>query len=260
MKIAAALVALFLLLGVIDPARAAVQSRTVKYQHGGMTFHGYVAWDDAQAGKRPGVLVFPEWWGLNEYAKKRAEQLAALGYVAVAADPYGEGKVTNNPKESGAWAGGLRKDVKEWHGRATAAMKALTDMDNVDASKIAAIGFGGSTCLMLANHGEPLKAVVSFHGALPVPTDEEAKAVKAKILICHGADDSFIPEETIKKVKETYDRNKTDYKFIAYPGAQHSFTVAGADDRGLKGIRYNEPADRQSWAEMGKLFGEVLGK
>jgi dienelactone hydrolase len=249
------------LLAVTSAAHAEIKNKVVSYQHDGKTFKCYLAWDDAQSGKRPGVLVFPEWWGLNEYAKKRADQLAALGCVALAVDLYGDGKVTDNPKESGAWAGALRKDIQDWLGRSLEAIKLLKSDDKVDPDRMAAMGycFGGSTSLMLAHHAAPLKAVVSFHGALLEPTDEQAKSIKTKILICHGADDSFIPEELIGKVKAAYDRNKVDYRFVAYPGAQHSFTVQGADARGLKGIRYNEAADRQSWEDMRKLFTQAIG-
>ena len=191
----------FIAAALTAQAQADVKTKAVTYTHDGVTFKGHLAWDDATVGKRPGILVVHEWWGINEYAKKRAEQLAALGYVAFAADMYGDGKTTDNPKESGQWAGALRKDIKTWRGRAAASLKVLEDDDKVDAAKLASIGycFGGSTSIMLAHTGANVKAVVSFHGALLVPEADQAKAIKAKILICHGADDAFIPEETIQK-------------------------------------------------------------
>ena len=139
------------------------------YQHDGMTFKGVLAWDDKVQGKRPGVLVVHEFWGLNDYAKKRAQQLAELGYVAFACDMYGEGKVTEHPKEAAKMAGEVRKDVKAWRGRALAALKILQDHELVDSKKLASIGycFGGSTSLQLAYAGADIAAVVSFHGALP---------------------------------------------------------------------------------------------
>lgn len=249
-----------LLLAGAAEARAAVKHQTVTYEHNGVKMKGYLAWDDALQGKRPGVLVVHEWWGLNDYARKRAEQLAALGYVAFAADMFGEGKTTDHPKEAAALAGSVRKDEKIWLGRARAALKVLKDDPKVDGSKLAAIGycFGGSTALQLANHGTDIAAAVSFHGALPTPDKDQLKKVRAKILILHGADDSFIPDEAIKKVRAAYDEAKVSYKFIAYPGAVHSFTVPEADKRGLKGIAYNAEADRQSWAEMQALFKQVF--
>jgi dienelactone hydrolase len=239
---------------------AAVKTRAVTYKHGGQTFKGHLAWDDSAKGKRPGVLVLHEWWGLNDYARKRAEQLAALGYVAFAADMYGEGKVTEHPKEAGKMATAVRKNIKTWQGRARAGLKVLQDDERVDPKRIAAIGycFGGSTALQLAYTGADLAAVVTFHAALPVPTQDQAKAIKARVLICHGAADSFIPEATIQKVRAALEDARVDYQMNYYGGAQHSFTVKGVDKVGVKGLKYNAAADRRSWAEMMRLFGETL--
>lgn len=253
---------LALALGVCQPAlaQAAVITKDVTYQHDGMTFKGFLAWDDKIQGKRPGVLVVHEFWGLNDYAKKRAQQLAELGYVAFACDMYGEGKVTEHPKEAAKMAGEVRKDVKAWRGRALAALKILQEHELVDKSKLASIGycFGGSTSLQLAYAGADIAAVVSFHGALPEIDADQAKNIKAKILICHGSLDSFIPEEAIKKTRSALDEAKADYQMTYYAGAYHSFTVPGADEKGLKGIAYNESADRRSWAQMRMLFREVF--
>ncbi len=239
---------------------AEVKTETLTYKHGDQTFKGFLAWDDAVQGKRPGILVVHEWWGLNDYARKRAEQLAKMGYVAFAADMYGDGKTTEHPKEAGALAGMVRKNEKEWRARALAGLKVLRDNPHVDAGRLAAIGycFGGSTALQLAYANAEVKAVVSFHGALPVPDVTLDKAITAKILICHGAADSFVPEETIQKVRAAYEQLGVDYEMIYLGGAQHSFTVPGADDRGLKGMRYNAAADRRSWAAMTALFNEVF--
>jgi len=262
MKFAAWFFALGVLAMSTHPAAAAIKTKDVSYTYDGTTMKGVLVWDDAQTGKRPGVLVVHEWWGLNDYAKKRAEQLAGLGYVAFACDMYGDGKLVDNPKDAGMLAGGLRKDHKAWMGRALAAVKVLQDDPNVDASKIAAIGycFGGSTALELANTAGPIVAAVGFHAALPPIDAEKAKKIKARILIAHGADDSFIPDEAIKQTKDAYDAAKVNYRFVAYPGAVHSYTVPDADARNLKGIRYNAAADRQSWDDMKKLFAEAFGK
>jgi dienelactone hydrolase len=245
------------------PAFAALQHKTVEYKVEGKTFKGYLVWDDAVTGKRPGIVVYPEWWGINAYSKKRADMLAELGYVAFAADPYGDGKSTNEPKESGAWAGALKKDVKEWNARAMAAIKVLEEDPNVDATKLGAIGycFGGSTCLLLAYNGAPLKAVASFHGGMVVPTDAEAAAAaKTKILSCTGADDTGIPAEKIQEVKSKLDAAKVDSKFIVYPGVVHSFTNPTADSHGMKNMRYDAASDKASWGEMQKLFSATFGK
>jgi dienelactone hydrolase len=242
---------------------AAVKTETVTYKVGDKTYKGFLAFDDATKEKRPGILVVHEFWGLDKYARKRAEQLAGLGYVAFAADMFGDGKVTEHPKEAGAMAGEVRKNQAEWVARGHAGLKVLRDHPLVDGKKLAAIGycFGGSTSLTLAHAGTPdLLAVVSFHGALPIPSDEEAKATKAKVLICHGALDSFIKEDTIQKVRGTYDKNGVDYQMIYYGGAVHSFTVPEADSRNMPGIGYNAAADRRSRAAMQSLFNEVFGK
>jgi dienelactone hydrolase len=242
-------------------AEAAVKTETVSYKVGDTTFKGFLAWDDAVSGKRPGVLVFPEWWGVNDYARKRAEQLAGMGYIALAADMYGDGKTTEHAKEAGALAGAVRKDIKEWEARAQAALKVLRENSMVDSKKIAAIGycFGGSTALQLAYTGADFAAAVSFHGALSVPTPEQVKAIKPKILICHGAADSFIPEDVAQKTRAALEAGKADYAMIYYGGAQHSFTNPDADKKGLQGISYNAHADHRSWAAMRGLFAEAFG-
>jgi dienelactone hydrolase len=243
-------------------ARAAVKMKTVTYEYGGVTFQGHLAWDDATPGKRPGVLVLHEWWGLNAYARQRAEQLAGMGFVAFAADMYGGGKVTEHPKEAAQFAGEVRQNVAVWQGRAQAALKILTDQPTVDGSRLAAIGycFGGSTALELAYTGADLKAVVTFHAGLPVPEPKQAQAIKAKVLINHGAVDKFIPEETAVKFRAALEEAKVDYAMVYYGGAVHSFTVRGIEQRGVPGLAYNAEADRRSWEAMRLLFGGVFGR
>jgi dienelactone hydrolase len=241
-------------------AAATVKTETVTYKVGDKTFKGFLAYDESAKGKRPGILVVHEFWGLNDYARKRAEQLASLGYVAFAVDMYGDGKVTEHPKEAGEMAGMVRMNQKEWLARANAGLKILREHPMVDGNNLAAIGycFGGSTALTLANSGADIKAAVSFHGALPTPSEEDAKGIKAKILICHGAADAFIKEETIQKMRGTYDKAGVDYQMIYYGGAVHSFTVPGAENKKLDGIKYDANADRRSWASMRALFDEVF--
>jgi dienelactone hydrolase len=248
------------LLVAAGTAGAAVQTKDIDYDHNGTKLRGFLAYDDAATGKRPGVLVVHEWWGLDDYAKRRAKMLAEMGYVAFCPDMYGVGKVTEHPKEAGKMAQTVRMNVQSWRARAQAGLKVLQSQENVDGEKLAAIGycFGGSTALQLAYSGAPLKAVVTFHAALPTPTAEEAKAIKAGILVCHGADDAFIPEKAIADFKAALDRAGTRYQFESYPGAVHSFTVKEADAKGLKGMGYNEAADKKSWEQMQALFKETL--
>jgi dienelactone hydrolase len=258
-----ALIAVMVLMLAATQAQAVVHTKVVNYKAGDADAKGFLAWDDAIEGKRPGVLVVHEWWGLNDYAKNRAKQLAKLGYVAFACDMYGEGKVAETAKEAGELTGMLRKNDKEWVARGLAGLGVLKKNENVDPDKLASIGycFGGSTSMKLAYaHPKGLRAIASFHGAPVNPTDAQAKQIKAKMLICNGADDTFITEKSIKEFKTALTDAKVDYKFINYPGAVHSFTVPDADKKGVKGIAYNKKADEQSWAEMQKLFKEVFAK
>ncbi len=242
---------------------AEIKTKAVDYTADGVTCKGFVAWDDAIQGKRPGVVVVHEWWGLNEDAKNRAKMLAGLGYVALCADMYGDGALTEHPSKAGEMASAVRKNIDSWRGRAKAAIEKLQSHENVEKNKIAIMGycFGGSTSLQIAMTGHPdVKAAISFHGALPTPTVEEAKKIQCKVLVCHGADDSFIEEETIAKFKSAFNEAKVDYTFESYPGAKHSFTVKGIDDKAVKGLEYNAEADKKSWDSMQKVLKEAFGK
>jgi dienelactone hydrolase len=243
-------------------APAAVKTEAVTYTHNGTTMKGLLAYDDAVTGKRPGVLVVHEWWGLDDFAKKRAEQLAGLGYVAFACDMYGEGKLARHPSDAGKMAGEVRKNVGTWMGRADAALKVLKGHDRVDGAKLAVIGycFGGSTALQMAYSNPDVGAAVSFHGGLSVPEADQLKSVKAKILVCHGSADTFIKEETAQKLREAWDKAGVDYRFVYYGGAKHSFTVPDAARHGVEGLAYHEAADRRSWRAMLSVFEEAFGK
>jgi len=244
------------------PAYAEVQTKTISYRDGDTELQGFLAWDDSVDGKRPGVLVVHEWWGLNDYARRRAEQLAEMGYVAFALDMYGKGKVTQHPQQAGEWASMIRANTEAWVARAVAGLKVLKSQDLVDTSRVAAIGycFGGSTVLQLAFAGEDLKAVASFHGALPVPTEQQAKAAKASILVCHGSADGLIPRETIQKFIEALNKGGADWQLVEYGNARHSFTNPDADKVGIEMLKYDAKADRRSWQHMKDLFSEVLKK
>jgi dienelactone hydrolase len=245
---------------LVGSAPAAVQTKKIAYKYGDLECQGYLAWDDAVKGPRPGVLVLHEWWGLNDYARGRAEQLAKLGYVAFAADMYGEGKVTEHPQEAGAMAAKVRANVQDWRKRAATALDVLTAQPQCDKTRLAAIGycFGGSTALQLAYSGADLKAVVTFHAALPAPSAQEAKQIQATLLVCHGADDKFIPDQAIKAFRDALDHAGVKYEFVSYPDTVHSFTVPGADKHNLPGMKYNKSADADSWKRMVALLAEKL--
>ncbi|HUG90689.1 MAG TPA: dienelactone hydrolase family protein [Planctomycetaceae bacterium] len=241
--------------------QAAVQTKTVDYEHDGATLQGFFAWDDAVEGKRPGVLVVHEWWGLDRYARSRAEQLAKLGYVAFALDMYGKGKLAEHPQDAMRMAGEVRANQETWRKRALAGLEVLKGHELVDGKRLAAIGycFGGSTVLQLAYAGADLDAGITFHAALPAPGEEDAKNIRARLLICHGAEDSFIPEEAAQKFRAALDQAGADYEMIYYAGARHSFTVPDADARGLEGIKYDEDADLRSWRQMQITLREAFG-
>ena len=254
-------------LGAAVALPAKIITKPVAYEHAGVKLEGCLAYDDSKVSadqKAPGVLVLPEWWGLTDYPKSRAEQLAQLGYVAFAADMYGAGVITDDPKRAGELAG-------QFYGKPLMAERARAGLDQllatgmVDGARVAAIGycFGGSTVQALAYTGAPLAGVVSFHGGLiPVPADAAAKT-KAKILVCHGAADGFISAEELAGFTKAMNDGKFDYQFISYAGAVHAFTNPKADDiaklRGLP-IAYHKVADKRSWGHMKQFFKEVLGE
>jgi dienelactone hydrolase len=252
--------ALLTLLCLANVLPAAVTSKTIPYKHGDLELEGYLAWDDSISGKRPGVLVVHEWWGLNDYARQRAQQLAKMGYVAFALDMYGKGKLAKHPQEAGQMAGAVRANQKDWRLRALAGLDVLKSQAQCDATRIGAIGycFGGSTVLQLAYTGADVKGVVTFHGALAPPGEDEGGKIKARILVCHGADDAFIPEDAIEKFRHGLNQAKADWTMIYYSGARHSFTDPGADAHGVDGLRYNKSADQRSWQHMQDFFAEVL--
>lgn len=239
------------------PSEAAIQTESVTYGSGETELHGFIIYDDASQAVRPGILVVHEWWGLNQYAKKRAEMLAGKGYVAFAVDMYGEGKTTEHPQEAMEWSGAVNDALRM--DRFQAALDLLRNHKYVDKTRIAAIGycFGGGVVLRLAGAGADLRGVVSFHGALPT-SEIEPGTVKAKILVCHGAEDPFTEPGQVEKFQEVFTKAGADWEFITFAGAKHSFTVEGAEKRGIPGLEYNAAADRRSWTAMLSFFDEVF--
>ena len=245
-----------------------VVSKSVAYEQGGVKLEGFLAYDDSKvssARKAPGVLVLPEWWGLTDYPKERARQLAELGYVAFAADMFGAGVVTTDAKKAGELAG-------QFYGKPLMAERARAGLDQLlatglaDTARTAAIGycFGGAVAQSLAYSGAPLVGMVSFHGSLVPASAEAAKLNKAKFLICHGAADGFVTKEALDAFTQSMNTGNFDYQFISYAGAVHAFTNPAADKTaaaaGLKGIAYNAAADRRSWQHMRDFFAEVFAE
>jgi dienelactone hydrolase len=242
---------------------ADIKGEVVTYQSGDTVMKGYLAYDAARSGKRPGVLVVHEWWGLNDYARKRAHMLAKLGYTALAVDMYGNGKTAGHPDDAGKFAGEVKKNMAVAEARFKAALELLKQQPTVDDSKIAAIGycFGGGIVLEMARRGVDLDAVVSFHGSLGTASPAKRGDIKARILVANGADDPFTKPEQIEAFKKEMDAADADYKFINYPGARHAFTNPGADEYGKKfnlPMAYNQAADKASWKAMKQIFSEVF--
>lgn len=254
------LAAFILVLFIPSLCLAEIQSKVISYQHGDVQLEGFLAWDDARTGKRPGILVVHEWWGLNEYARDRARQLAALGYAAFAVDMYGKGQVTTHPDQAATWMKQVQADVKQWQGRARTGLAVLQSQEMVDPQRLAAIGycFGGATVLQLAYSGADVKGVVSFHGALPMPTGQQAQGADTKILIAHGNADPFLTEEHVRKFRQALDAANLDWQMVVYAGARHSFTNPGADAHGIDALKYNRQADVRSWKHMQLFFEELF--
>jgi len=243
---------------------AAIKTATIDYKDGDAICKGYLAYDDAVSGPRPGVLIVPEWWGLTEYPKERAKQLAGLGYVAFVADMYGEGKTTDDPAEAGKLAGALKPNPARFRARTKAALDTFRSVGpttgGLDPTKVAAIGycFGGSAVLELARSGENVAGVVSFHGGLASTAPAKAGEVKAKVLVCNGAADAFVkPEEVAGFEKEMKDAG-VDAKVINYEGAVHAFTNPDADRHKIPNIAYNEKADKESFEAMKTFFLDLF--
>lgn len=256
----------FVLLVFSGASHAAIQTQELPYTSAdGTKLIGYYAYDDAVKGPRPGVVVVHEWWGLNDYAKRRARDLAGLGYSALAIDMYGDGKNTEHPKDAMAFMQAALKDGKAASARFQAGLDLLTKQPQTDPDKLAAIGycFGGKVVLDAARQGVPLAGVVSFHGALVTTTPATPGSVKAKILVEHGALDSMVTQDNVTAFKSEMDKAGADYKFVSLKGAKHGFSNPDADrlghgEHGGPDIGYNQAADEKSWADMQKFFKKIF--
>lgn len=257
-------IALVMLTG-IKISYAKVVGNTVEYSARGTIMKGYLAYDDTVQGKRPGILVVHEWWGLNDYPRKRAEMLAKLGYTALALDMYGDGKTAAHPDEAGKFSSELMKNFDVARARFLAAGEFLRKQPTVDPNRIAAIGycFGGGVVLNMAAQGADLKGVASFHGSPALVRPPKPGEVKAKILVLHGGDDKFTTPEQIEAFKQAMKAAGADYTFVVYPGAMHAFTNPDATANGKKfniPLAYNEKADKESWEKMKKFLNEIFKK
>jgi dienelactone hydrolase len=239
-----------------------LETKAITYAAGGASLRGYLAIDASRAGRRPGVLVVHEWWGLNDYIRRRARMLAELGYAALAVDMYGDGRVADNPNDAGQLMNAVLGDMRSGEARFGAGYERLRAHEAVDGARIAAIGycFGGAVVLHAARVGMPLAGVVSFHGALGSFHRPAPGSVKAKILVCHGAADGLVPEAEVAAFKREMEQAEADYRFVAYPGALHGFTNPDADANGKRfglPLAYDPEADRRSWQDMREFFDRI---
>ena len=238
-----------------------MQTKDIEYRDGALTLRGLLAFDEANAGKRPGILVVHEAWGLGEHAMERAKMLAREGYVALAADMYGDRRLASDLPQAMELIGELRTDPAKLRQRALSALAALKAQPNVDGTKLAAIGFcfGGTTVLELARGGAEVKGVVSFHGGLQTMAPAEPGAVTPKVLVCTGADDPMIPPAQVTDFEEEMRRAGADWQVIVYGRTVHSFTNPDAGKTvKLDGVAYNAQTDKRSWAAMRVFFAEIF--
>lgn len=241
-------------------AQAKIIEETVEYRDGDARLEGYLVYDDA-SGPQPGVLVFHEWWGVNDYIKKRARDIASLGYVAFAPDVYGKGVRPATPEAAGKESGKYTKNRKLLRSRAQAGLDALISSKRADTARVAAIGycFGGAAALELARSGAPIIGTVSFHGVLNTPSPRDAKNITGAVLILHGAADPFVKPPEVQAFQESMETAGVDWQLVSYGKAVHGFTNPANGPDPKSGLAYDEKADRRSWEAMKDFLGEVFG-
>ena len=239
-----------------------IKGQEVSYAADSTNLKGYIAYNENKTEKRPGVLIVHEWWGHNDYVRQRADMLAELGYTAIAVDMYGDGKQANHPDDAGKFAMSVMSNLPEAKARFNAALDLLKSHESVDGEKIAAIGycFGGSVALTMANAGADLDAVAAFHSGVGLPVMPNDQ-LKARVLVCNGADDPFIDQDAVTAFKSALDSIGAKYEYVSYPGAKHSFTSKEADANGEKfnlPLAYNAEADEKSWISLKALLEETF--
>lgn len=244
-------------------ANATIETRDIKYEVGGKSFTGVLSWKKNSKNTMPGVLIVHEWWGLNEYVRSRAKQLAEEGYIAFALDMYGNAEQAHNPKQAQKLMGNVHGDWDLAQKRFEKALELLKKNPQVKTAKIAAIGycFGGGVVLEMAKRGVNLQGVVSFHGILNTPTLPKKNKINTRVLVLNGASDTMVPSAEIQKFKKEMDLAEVKYKFVNYPNAKHAFTNPQADKIGKIHnieIAYNREADLASWSEMKGFFDDIF--
>lgn len=244
----------------VSVSEAVVQVETVEYKQGDAVLEGFLAYDDAVQGKRPGMIVVHDWMGISDFTVERAKRLAELGYVAFTADIYGKGVRPSSTEEASAQATKYKKDIDLMRARVLAALDILKNHASVDAQKLGAMGFcfGGTVSLELARSGVDVDGVVSFHGGLSTPRPEDAKQIKSKVLVLHGADDPYVPAQEVSAFQSEMTSAAVDWQMVYYSGAVHSFTNPAAGTDNSKGAAYNAHADQRSWEAMKSFLQEIF--
>jgi len=247
-------------LSIAAPAQAALVRKDIEYHLAGKPYVGYLVYDDAQKGSRPGLLVAHNWLGVTDETKSKADQMAQLGYVVFALDIYGKGARPKGPEEAGPLAGGFKKDRVMLRARMQEGLATLAKQPNVDKKNIAVLGycFGGTAAIELARAGADVKGVISFHGGLDDPKPEDDKRIKGKLLALHGADDPFVSAADVAAFESGLRNAKVDWQLVKYGGAVHSFTDKSAGNDNSKGAAYNADADRRSWQAMQVFLKEIF--
>lgn len=238
-----------------------IKEASVSYPVGNQIMKSFIAYDESSKAPRPVVLVLPEWWGLTDYPRMRARKLAEMGYIAMAVDMYGDGKLANNPEEATKAAMPFYQDPEMAKHRMDSALAKIKTFAQADARKVLAIGycFGGTMVLNWAKLGAPVLGVVSFHGGLEGVAPQ--KGTKAEFLVCHGGADSFVPQSQVTAFRKSMDSAGLTYTFKVYEGATHAFTNPNATEKGKEHnlpIQYNGPADTASWNDMKGFFEKIL--
>jgi dienelactone hydrolase len=236
-----------------------MKTEAIEYRDADVSLRGFLALDDKHSGRRPGVLLMPEAFGLGAQVKRRAQMLAELGYVAFAGDPYGDGLELNDLGEAVKRATAIFADPAKTRARARAALDKLSSLPEVDPSRVASIGYcmGGTFSLELARDGAPIKGVVSFHGGLQTQRPASG-TIAAKILVCTGADDPFVPPAQVNAFAEEMTKAKADWQVISYGGTVHSFTNPDAAKIGNPALAYNKATDERSWKALKSFFEEIF--
>ena len=245
-------------------AQAAVKEEPVTYKDGDTTMKGFVVYDDAAKGRRPGIILVHEWWGITKHMHSEARRFAQNGYTVFIADMYGDGKTADNPKDAGMLAGTVMKNPAGMQSRFNAARAQLAKHSTVDAQKIGAAGycFGGTVAINMVRAGADLAAIAAFHAGLSTNTPAP-QSVKSKVLVLNGADDPLIKPDQIEAFKKDMDAAKADYRYINYPGALHAYTNPEATEVGKKfnmPVAYNAKVDKEAKAEADKFFASALKK